>query len=46
MLDGDVLRKYYDQIERSFDDKLGGFSKAPKFPRPVIFTALYSLYAQ
>ena len=46
MLDSDVFRKYLDQIEHSFDDKLGGFSKAPKFPRPVIFTALYSLYAK
>ena len=46
MLDNDVFRKYYDQVDRSFDSKLGGFSKAPKFPRPVIFTALYSLYAK
>jgi hypothetical protein len=46
MLDNDVFKKYYDQIDRSFDSKLGGFSKAPKFPRPVIFTALYSLYAK
>ncbi len=46
MLDSDVFKKYYDQVERSFDSKLGGFSKAPKFPRPVIFTALYSLYSK
>ncbi len=46
MVDSDVFKKYYDQVERSFDSKLGGFSKAPKFPRPVIFTALYSLYSK
>ena len=28
------------QIEKSFDEEMGGFSSAPKFPRPGIFSLL------
>ncbi|MDD2600085.1 MAG: thioredoxin domain-containing protein [Kiritimatiellae bacterium] len=38
-------KRALEQIVASFDDQLGGFGSAPKFPRPVIFDFLYHFYA-
>ncbi len=40
-----VLQKTYDDVSGSFDYHEGGFSGAPKFPRPVILNALWRLKA-
>jgi uncharacterized protein YyaL (SSP411 family) len=32
---GDLARRCYAQLRRSFDAELGGFGDAPKFPRPA-----------
>lgn len=40
----DVLHLFFKQIERSYDTNLAGFLPAPKFPRPVVFTALFHYY--
>jgi len=40
-----IPKKAFEQIAASFDDQLGGFGSAPKFPRPVIFDFLYRFYA-
>jgi len=40
-----IRKKAFEQIDASFDDKLGGFGSAPKFPRPVTFDFLYRFYA-
>ncbi len=45
-LDAGLREKAYKQIEGSFDDKLGGFGGAPKFPRPVTFNFLLREYAR
>ena len=34
----------YRQIAKIYDDKEGGFGKAPKFPRPVVFDFLFNHY--
>ncbi len=39
-----VCDKGYQQFASQFDEKLGGFGGAPKFPRPVTFNFLYDLY--
>jgi len=39
-----VREKAFKQITSSFDDKLGGFGPAPKFPRPVTFNFLTHFY--
>lgn len=31
---------------RGYDSTLGGFSNAPKFPRPVIFNFLFRMFAR
>src|SRR6266513_1863992 len=36
----------YQQIERSYDPKEGGFGTAPKFPRPVTLNFLTRFYAR
>ncbi|XP_062592799.1 spermatogenesis-associated protein 20-like isoform X2 [Saccostrea cucullata] len=36
----------YYQLERSFDQENGGFSKEPKFPQPVNFNFLFRMYAK
>ena len=41
----DVLERGYSLLEKSYDSKRGGFGQAPKFPRPVIFSFLFSYYA-
>ncbi len=34
-LDDSIFEKCYDQIAQGFDSSEGGFSRSPKFPRPV-----------
>ena len=43
-LDKTLLTKGYDEIAAGFDSKQGGFSRAPKFPRPVTLTFLFQTY--
>jgi len=45
-LDGSILDAAYQQLDRSFDPKEGGFGSAPKFPRPVTLNFLMRLYAR
>jgi uncharacterized protein YyaL (SSP411 family) len=44
-IDKDVFEQAYMQLDRSFDPKEGGFSMAPKFPRPVALNFLTRFYA-
>src|ERR1700737_4801226 len=46
-IDIDVFNQAYEQLERTFDSKEGGFGTAPKFPRPVTlnFLTRFSLRA-
>ncbi len=44
--DPHCIEKACNYFRRSFDDKLGGFSPAPKFPRPVIFEFLFNTAAR
>jgi len=39
-----VLTDCFNHFERSFDDTYGGFSDAPKFPRPSIYNFLFRYY--
>ncbi|CAG2215539.1 Spermatogenesis-associated protein 20,Uncharacterized protein B0495.5 [Mytilus edulis] len=39
------VSKCYDMLQTSYDEELGGFGKAPKFPQPVNFNFLFHLYA-
>ena len=39
-LDSDIQTLALQQIETAFDEDMGGFSAAPKFPRPGIFSLL------
>jgi len=45
VLDRKTLRAGYDQIARGYDDQLGGFNGAPKFPRPVNMNFLLRFHA-
>ena len=45
-IDAGVLRSAYEQFERSFDPKEGGFGSAPKFPRPVTLNFLAHFYGR
>jgi len=45
-LDAAILDAAYQQIERSYDPKEGGFGTAPKFPRPVTLNFLTRFYAR
>ena len=40
VLDSDIQTLALQQIESAFDEDMGGFSEAPKFPRPGIFSLL------
>ena len=40
----DVLVRGYELLAESYDQKEGGFGQAPKFPRPVVFSFLFSRY--
>ena len=42
----DALTAGFNQLARSFDDELGGFGGAPKFPRPVALNFLLRIYAR
>lgn len=41
-----ILEAAYEQIARSYDSHEGGFSVAPKFPRPVTLNFLARMYAR
>jgi len=45
-MDAKILDAAYEQIERSYDPKEGGFGNAPKFPRPVTLNLLSRFYAR
>src|SRR5438128_7810484 len=45
-LGAEILDAAYKQIDRSYDPKEGGFSNAPKFPRPVTLNFLTRSYAR
>jgi len=36
--------KLFELLDKSFDEELGGFGKAPKFPQPVNFGALFRVF--
>ena len=40
----DIYHRGIDILEKSFDAYEGGFGQAPKFPRPVIFSFLFTHY--
>ncbi len=39
----DEISACYNQLARSFDDELGGFGGAPKFPHPVALNLLFRI---
>ena len=41
-----TITKAYEQLVGSFDDELGGFGGAPKFPRPVSLNLLFRVAAR
>jgi hypothetical protein len=41
-----ALTACFNQLARNFDDDLGGFGSAPKFPRPVALNFLLRIYAR
>jgi uncharacterized protein YyaL (SSP411 family) len=45
-IDTAILDAAYQQIDRSYDPKEGGFGNAPKFPRPVTLNFLTRCYAR
>jgi uncharacterized protein YyaL (SSP411 family) len=45
-IDIKVFEDAYKQLDRSFDSREGGFSMAPKFPRPVALNFLTRYYAR
>jgi uncharacterized protein YyaL (SSP411 family) len=45
-IDATILDDGYQQIDRSYDPKEGGFGTAPKFPRPVSLNFLTRFYAR
>ena len=40
----DVFERGFNMLERSYDPREGGFGQAPKFPRPVVLSFLFSHY--
>ncbi|MDP8989432.1 MAG: thioredoxin domain-containing protein [Acidobacteriota bacterium] len=42
----EVLDRAYQGFQRIFDSRLGGFGRAPKFPRPSIHNFLLRYYAE
>jgi uncharacterized protein YyaL (SSP411 family) len=42
----DEITAGYNALAQSFDDELGGFGSAPKFPRPVALNLLFRVYAR
>ena len=45
-IDMKILETAYEQFSRSYDAQEGGFSNAPKFPRPVTLNFLSRFYAR
>ncbi len=45
-IDTAVFENAYHQLDRSYDPREGGFSMAPKFPRPVVLNFLTRFYAR
>jgi uncharacterized protein len=45
-IDPGILGAAYQQLDRSYDPKEGGFGSAPKFPRPVTLNFLTRFYAR
>src|SRR6059036_1322991 len=45
-IDPSILDAAYQQLDRSYDPKEGGFGSAPKFPRPVTLNFLTRFYAR
>jgi len=45
-IDMSVFQSAYEQLDRGFDPREGGFSMAPKFPRPVSLNFLTRFYAR
>src|SRR5437870_2975310 len=45
-IDAAILDAAWQQIDRSYDPKEGGFGNAPKFPRPVTLNFLTRFYAR
>lgn len=41
----EVMARCFDQLAKSYDEKNGGFSVAPKFPTPVNFSFLFCYWA-
>ena len=41
---GDVFERGFRMLEQSYDPQEGGFGQAPKFPRPVVLSFLFSHY--
>lgn len=41
-----ILRTAYSQLQSSYDERLGGFGNAPKFPRSVTLNFLLRYYAR
>ena len=41
----EAQKKCFEQLLRSYDPEMGGFSKAPKFPQPVNFNFLFHYYS-
>ncbi len=44
--DKTAITKAYEQLVGAFDDELGGFGGAPKFPRPVSLNLLFRVAAR
>jgi uncharacterized protein len=45
-IDNHVFQEAFEQLNRSYDPREGGFSVAPKFPRPVTLNFLTRFYAR
>ncbi len=45
-IDSRVFQEAFQQLDRSYDPREGGFSIAPKFPRPVTLNFLTRFYAR
>ncbi len=45
-LDPKILDTAYQQLSRTYDAHEGGFSSAPKFPRPATLNFLFHVYAR
>ncbi len=45
-LDAKILDAAYQQLSRTYDAHEGGFSGAPKFPRPATLNFLFRVYAR